>query len=199
VARERFGPAPPPAVRVQLEQLRRRLGAFARWQAEEWANGWTVERRYLEVPLRATLEVDGEPFVVTGRIDRIDQHGDGTWRLLDYKTGEQRRTPQEVHRAPDGGWIDLQLPLYALLVRQLGLEGRVELGFVHLARELDGPVLSLADWSEEELDEAWEVAREVVRQVRRERFWPPSAPPPYDDGLAWICGDDVARGEGGGK
>lgn len=197
VGRERFGTAPPPAVRMQLAQLGRRLAVFASWQAEEADEGWTTERRYLEVPLRAALEVDGAPFFVSGRIDRIDVHRDGRLRLLDYKTGERRRTPEEVHRTPDGGWKDLQLPLYELLVRALGLEGRVELGFVHLSRELDGPTLTLADWSTDEVEEAWEVAREVVRKVREERFWPPSDPPPYDDGLGWICGDGVAPGEGG--
>jgi hypothetical protein len=189
VALERFGSAPPPAVRIQLEQLDRRLARFASWQAEQASGGWTVDRAYLEVALAAELVVDGEPFRIVGRIDRVDRHPAGRVRLLDYKTGDRRRPPEEAHRNGDGAWVDLQLPLYALLAREVTGGGTVELGFVHLGRDLEGDVYTPATWSAGELESAWEAAREVVRAVRAERFWPPSEAPPFDDGLGFVCGD----------
>jgi ATP-dependent helicase/nuclease subunit B len=136
--------------------------------------------------------VDGAPFTLTGRIDRIDRHPDAGCRILDYKTGDQPRRPDEVHRrGPRRAkeWQDLQLPLYRLLVGSLCGSDPVQLGFVNLSRELDGVGLFTADWSEAVLSEAEECAREVVRLVRRGVFWPPAEPPRHDDGFARLCGD----------
>ena len=55
-----------------------------------------------------------------GRIDRIDQR-DGQWAILDYKTGDTARTPQETH-FKSNEWVDLQLPLYLKLAQTLGIE-----------------------------------------------------------------------------
>ena len=44
-------------------------------------------------------------------------------RLLDYKSAEQSVTPEQAHRAGKRGerrWVDLQLPLYELMLRQRG-------------------------------------------------------------------------------
>ena len=52
--------------------------------------------------------------------------------------------------------------------------------------------LAPADWKEEELEEALETARNVVRGVRSATFWPPAAePPPFSDDFAGICHDRV--------
>ena len=92
----RSGPAPRVAVRLQLEQLRRRLRSFATWQAAQARAGWTIDPDLVEVRVEATLDVDGEPFVVTGRIDRVDRHPTAGARLLDYKSAEQSITPDEA-------------------------------------------------------------------------------------------------------
>ena len=80
-------------------------------------------------------------------------------------------------------WVDLQLPLYELLLRRQRLEGQMALGFVNLAQDLRAPILALASWSEEDLGSARRSAESVVRRVRASRFWPPGEPPAYDDGL----------------
>ena len=61
----------------------------------------------LEQPF--SLPVDG--FVVRGRIDRVDRHPDGTYEVIDYKTGSARR-PVELQR-------DLQLGIYAMAAREV--------------------------------------------------------------------------------
>ena len=158
----RSGELPRVAVRLQLEQLRRRLRSFAAWQAAQARAGWTIDPELVEVRVEATLDVDGSPFVVTGRIDRVDRHPTGGSRLLDYKSAEQSVTPEQAHRAGKRGerrWIDLQLPLYELMLRQRGVDGvapgvALELGFVNLGHRLDEDPLALAEWNEDDLAEA---------------------------------------------
>ncbi len=111
----RSGGMPRVAVRLQLEQLRRRLRSFAAWQAAQRRAGWTIDQELVEVRVEATLDIDGSRFVVTGRIDRVDRHPTLGSRLLDYKSAEQSVTPEQAHRAGRRGerrWTDLQLPLY---------------------------------------------------------------------------------------
>jgi hypothetical protein len=193
----RSGGMPPVAVRLQLEQLRRRLRSFAAWQAAQRRAGWTIDPELVEVRVEATLDVDGSPFVVTGRIDRVDRHPTAGSRLLDYKSAEQSVTPEQAHRAGRRGerrWADLQLPLYELMLRQRGATGvpsgnALELGFVNLGHRLNEDPLAPAGWSEDDLADAREMARNVVRAVRARRFWPPGEPPSFSDGLEGLVGD----------
>ncbi|HET8654598.1 MAG TPA: PD-(D/E)XK nuclease family protein [Longimicrobiaceae bacterium] len=186
-ARERFGARPLPAVRIQLEQLRARLGPFARWHAGWVGEGWRVVGVECRTPEEgAGFEVDGEPVQLTGRIDRIDYHPERrAWALFDYKTGDRARHPEETHRAgkPDGRyWTDLQLPLYHHLLpavrddegRRPYAEGEhggsVALAYIALPRDLDGVGPLTAGWSDEELRDADECARDVVRLLRENAF-----------------------------
>jgi RecB family exonuclease len=180
VARARFGAAPLPAVALQLAQLRRRLSAFAGWQAAHAEAGWRIEHVEWEPPDGAIdFVVDGAPMPVRGRVDRIDRHATLGWALLDYKTGEKVKDPDKAHRK-DGRWVDLQLPLYRHLVASLALEGPVALGYV----ALDGAVGSIgermAHWGPDDLAEADEVARDVVRRVRRGEFFERGTREPYE-------------------
>ena len=180
-------------VRVQIEQLRLRLDAFAKKQAEWAAAGWSIE--YTEVPdrsQRAAFEVDGQPFHLRGRIDRIDVHRDTGERVIfDYKSSDSARSPEQTHCQADR-WVDLQLPLYRHLARALGIEGPMKLGYILLPKDVNRIAFQLAGWSDEELEVADEVAREVVRAVRAGRFWPPAEPAPdYSEALAPICQDGV--------
>jgi len=96
-ARARFGPHPHPAVRIQVEQLRGRLRAFSRWQAAWIGQGWrTVGVEVFPAGEGHRFPVDGRPFRITGRIDRVDHHpASGRWILFDYKTSAKVRTPEK--------------------------------------------------------------------------------------------------------
>jgi hypothetical protein len=169
----RFGSEPLPPVLVQVEQLRLRLAGLAKWQATRNFEGWRIMHTELSFEdAKVTLEVDGEPFFITGRIDRIDWHAEtGMWQILDFKTSEKGRSPEKTHR--DGtGWIDLQLPLYRRLAASCGITGVVEMAYVVLPESAEVELLA-ASWTNEELIEAEEKAREVVRALRTETFWPP--------------------------
>lgn len=180
-----FGEAAAPSVYLQVEQLRARLGAFALWQARWAASG----KRILHTELgyehgQVSMDVDGIPFGLLGRIDRIDEdEATGVLYVFDYKVSGKTRSPKD--HLINGEWKNLQLPLYRRLVAGLAADRKVELGYVTLP-DFEDVGESLAGWSEEELRSADEVAAAVIRAVRSEVFWPPSSGLRYDD-FASIC------------
>ncbi len=186
-----FGALPLSAVRVQVEQLRWRLRALARWQAGWAAEGWRIE--HAEVgpePGKAVLVVDGQSMELRGRIDRIDVNtGTGERVVFDYKTSESGNPPEKTHRK-NGKWADLQLPLYRRLLAGLGIDGPVKLGYILLPKDTAKTGASMAEWTDDDLASAEATAAEVIRNVRQERFWPPASPPPaFSESLAAICQD----------
>ena len=184
----RFGDDALPAIALQAEQLKTRLRAFADRQAAWAGAGW----RIVAVEQQGTgegvpFDVDGEPILLRGRIDRIDHNPEtGDWAVLDYKTGNTVDPPEKTHRKGRTGqkeWIDLQLPLYRRLLEGLvDAEGRpvvdydpagdgsVELGYISLPKDPAESAFLLAPWTDAELAEAEEVAREQIRTLRRRTF-----------------------------
>lgn len=197
-----FGTDPLPAVRIQVEQARERLRIFAERQANWRAEGWRVfaAEQKIDSP-HSFLEVDGEPMMLRGRIDRIDIRETNTGlevAILDYKTGDAGHPPEKKHRKKEE-WVDLQLPLYRRLIR--AVEGvpdvdSFQVGYVLLPRELGKTGMHLADWSADELAEADDVAADVIRNIRRENFWPPRDDVEYFREFAAICQDGI-YGTGG--
>lgn len=199
---------------------RPRLLAIGRWWlAQEAARARGIVERATEVKGRLDLTIDGLPFTLTGRADRIDLDAEGRVVLLDYKTG---RPPSE--KAVQS-LLSPQLALEAAMVAAGGFDrsgetrfsGReiAEIAYVHLP---GGPVGG-----------SWEVrgradkgglgpadlaaaARErlegLVRHFRRAETGWPSRPRvqferersgPYDH-LArvaeWAAGEAAEEGEG---
>lgn len=197
LARRRFGESARMAVRLQVEMLRQRLVAFAGVQAQLRREGWRIvywegkERDDDGRPKRrsAALLVDGLPFTITGRIDRIDHHpGEDRYRVLDYKTADGGLKPDATHRHR-GAWVDLQLPLYRDLAVDVLTSDAVELGYINLPKKPGDVRLEIAPWDEQTLIEARDMCFDVIRAVRAGVFWPPKEPPRYEDELAAICAD----------
>ena len=96
--RERFcAPAQEPALReLGIDYLRRAFDG-----------GDLRKPLLLEQPF--SLPLDG--LRVTGRIDRVDRHPDGTYEVIDYKTGSAKRAT-DLQR-------DLQLGVYALAASEV--------------------------------------------------------------------------------
>ncbi|MBL4889658.1 MAG: PD-(D/E)XK nuclease family protein [Candidatus Lindowbacteria bacterium] len=170
-----YGKNPPPAVFIQIDLLKQRLDRLSLWLTDQVTQGWSIKETELEV--EHVFMVDGEPFKVTGHIDRIDQHENGQWRILDYKTNEGAPTPRQNHKKNKEEWKDLQLPLY----REISLLNNIvenpaayplELGYVNIPRDLDNVGLTLADWTDEEYTDALGVFEDVVRSLRSCEFWP---------------------------
>lgn len=165
VANRRFGKTRSATVAVQLQMMQNRLAAFASWQASTARDGWMV--RYTEEDLRFDDFVDakGRSVTLAGRVDRIDQHQKtGQYRVLDYKTSERADRPEATH-VKKNEWVDLQLPLYRLLVQSLGIQSNVQLGYVHLSGDLSAIRESIAKWDRHELDAAEQTARQVAANI----------------------------------
>jgi DNA helicase-2/ATP-dependent DNA helicase PcrA len=139
-----------PRRRPALEALGWRLleGFFER-------GGLAARPAHVEAPFAVGLE----GWTLRGVIDRVDEPtGSGAWRIVDYKTG----SPVPASRLRR----DLQLALYALGARRaLGLDP-LELEIVYLR---DGNRVALAA-TDELLDEAGRIGREVADGVRAGRF-----------------------------
>ncbi len=186
------GADPPAAVIIQHDQLRRRLLAFARWHAAQFEAGWRVQRNLVEAEMQAELDVDGQPFTIVGRIDRIDLHPDRGYRIIDYKTADAGDSPEKTHRVGRAGakrWTDLQLPLYHLLAEPRGVTGAVELGYLLLPKDVENVGFKPSGWSDDDIGSAVAEAERITRDIRNGVFWPPGQALDFDDGLAAICMD----------
>ncbi len=128
-----FGTQPTPAVQVQLASAVVRLHAFARIQAQCFAEGWIIRdvERKVEVDVDTPLAIGS--LQLTGTVDRIEQNATtGALRVIDYKTCSSVKKPAQTHFAPSSHnwfsaaqievlpsrgiakktWKNLQLPLY---------------------------------------------------------------------------------------
>jgi len=87
-----YGRRPWLGVTLAVETAKRRLHAFAAQQVTWHMDGWEIIEcetdRYRSTVSTATI---------SGRIDRIDRHRDGTICVLDYKTTDKPTTPQNSH------------------------------------------------------------------------------------------------------
>ena len=167
------------AVAVQVEQARARLKQFAVEQAALRQEGWRIiaVEAALDGDLCA-LDTEAGPLAISGRIDRIDLHEEtGRIRILDYKTGDSGKSPDKDHlkgKGSDREWTNLQLPLYRHFADRIRGKGipdpfpeQIEVGYLLLPRSGSKSGLALAKWSDDEHEEAIELAcREGARILR---------------------------------
>jgi RecB family exonuclease len=179
--------------------MRQRLGFLAAELARRRNQGWRIAHvEWSPEPGSAALEVDGAAVGLRGKIDRIDVR-DAEWAVVDYKTG----------RAPSGKiesthfqerkkrWINLQLPLYRLLIAGLEPPEHVHLGLCYLPRKAGEDALRFCSWDQEHLAGAEEAARDVVRQMRSLRAGDAielGDTPPSEGALGWMTGERFVRG-----
>ncbi len=169
-----------------------RLIEFSKWQAETSAEGWRIHSIEINGRCNGLSDLKKRRYALVGRIDRIDQWKDSElFRVLDYKTSD---SPQEPHKSHKQGeqWIDLQLPLYRTLVREAGITGKLELGYIHLPGDLSKVGPSMANWTDQELDAADRFSREIATEIidlKIDRVEPGDPAMPSD--FAAICQETV--------
>ncbi len=207
--RRRFGERIPLAARMQAESLKQRLGWFSAWQAQEQVEGWRVkevEKKFeieiAGVTVRGTVdridERDGELRVLDYKTfaklsgkevrtshltrvtaaTRIPTHLDGVEAARVQVISGRSKSPTE-HL-----WKDLQVPLYAVALGEIGAMGYYVLG----ASEGECDVSWWGDFDEEQRESARACAAWVLEQVTAGAFWPPAEKVNHDDFKALAVG-----------
>ena len=170
--RRKYGAGTYPAVRLQFEQIQRRLDRFAAWQTSWRATGWEIkEVEY--APEDAALILETAPDCkIHGRIDRIDYHSaTDTYAVFDYKTSEKAESPKKTHNINQVPyWKDLQLPMYRHLCRSITGDSAVTLGYINIGNDLDAIGENMAEWNETELKDADQLAVHIIQQIQKGEF-----------------------------
>ncbi|RMF42363.1 MAG: hypothetical protein D6753_07750 [Planctomycetota bacterium] len=190
--RSEFGDALSVAMDLQVLQAEQRLRWFADLQAQRAREGWRVEYIESGVSRDEALWIDPakHQLRLIGRIDRIDYHPErDEWAIWDYKTSAAGDGPRRKH-IKGGQWIDLQLPLYRWIARNLEIpeERIVQLGYINLANSREKTGFVDGEFQPEELSAADAVALEIAEQIAAGAFWPDET-----DGPAEVQYDDFAR------
>ncbi len=193
----RMGAEPPALLRLQALSAEERLGALAAHQAEQFRQGWRVEA--VELAIEDAFSLEGVPVKVV--IDRIDRHLDGRVRVVDYKTGARDESPAKAHlrvwktetcpaalgplvdhdRLRGAGWSNVQLPLYAEVVRRAwSLEKIPSVWYAWLPPAVSDAGFNEFAGMEELVPSALAWAGEAVRRIRAGVFWPPAPEVAYD-------------------
>lgn len=134
-----------------------------------------------------------------GRIDRIDvNERSGDFVILDYKSGDEGRSPQGSSSAlpcPSGcgGLARFATAAVSEAGRSSGISTpATKLGFVAFQRSVKQTGFQLADWTDAELLLAEAAAERVVQSIRQGIYWPPNDPSPlFSESLDRICQSHV--------
>jgi DNA helicase-2/ATP-dependent DNA helicase PcrA len=104
------------------------------------------------------------PHLLRGRVDRVDRHPDGSYELIDYKTG-RAKTEEELRE-------DVQLSVYQMGARESwGLETSAQ-SYLYVLTGEKVPV----EHSDEELDRVRATVSEIAGGILKQRFEPTPSP-----------------------
>ena len=171
-------------------------------EAQQREEGWVIEQveSYL-APKEQPFLLGGLP--IHGMIDRIESHPKLGLRIIDFKTKKKPTPVSEAHlrklgrnenpedypawalinhNGKDHRWVNLQVPIYLLALRERYPHRELSSGYVALGMAQNDVRLDI--WEEmtpELLESARECALGVVAAIRAKTFWPPSPKPTYDD------------------
>lgn len=185
-----FGKHVESAVSLQIRQAERRLRFVAAEQAKRIELGWRIHATEAAVAESkgAGVTVDGKRMGLRGRFDRIDhnQHT-GQWAILDYKTHGHKPEKKHLRTNRETGekeWIDLQLPLYRMMIPFLGIDADpqdVQLGYFNVSDKAEETKINIAEFSEPLMKQAEALIHQCVRRIFACDFAPTDQRVMYDD------------------
>ena len=188
-AQQRYGGNVSTAVRLQIVQAEKRLQAVAREQADRREAGWIIHATEASATPKehnSGVDVDGKRMGLSGRFDRIDYHAkDDRWAILDYKTHGHKPEKKHLKKTADGDvWVDLQLPLYRLMIPFLGIDAEpetVQLGYFNVSDKDTETRVNIAEFTEPQMADAIQVIQDCIRSIRTGRFEPTDDRVMFDD------------------
>ena len=71
-----------------------------------------TEQQVFTLFTEKTISVEWDRFILTGRVDRIDQHSDGSLEIIDYKSGRTEVYPEDIQES-------LAMRIYQLILADL--------------------------------------------------------------------------------
>lgn len=180
---------------LQRENLLSRLIAANEQIIQSRLAGWkTVFAEWQFHKEESEAKIAG--WTLRGIIDLIERNEDtGAYRITDYKTSEKPVTPEKAHlhkvtrqskadtepkiysdfhyKGKLHRWQDLQLPLYAWVLREkLGVDSQI--CYFQLPRALnEAGRVSWDNFDNEALDSALQCANEIVKNIQSNIYWPP--------------------------
>ncbi len=169
---------PPPGHIVfeqEVKELRRAALSFLNMERQALTSGDDGTWRHFEygfggeAPGARYALADGTSLSIKGRVDRIDQLANGTWRIIDYKTGAASRYQKNPKLGKFNGGRQLQPALYAGALAEL-LDGIVT-RFEYRFPTERGQNSSVA-YTSTELDEARPVITQMLDHLTRGTFVP---------------------------
>ena len=100
-----------PAALPYVVRWRKQIPGYIAWANAHEEAGWTFA--FGEYQSERVLSWDGGGIRLKGRLDRVDQHAEGHWMVLDYKTTDKGRLKRKLVEREDH-----QLSFYGLLLEQ---------------------------------------------------------------------------------
>ncbi len=179
---ERLGKKLSISMKLQIDNLKRKLALFCEWHTDTARQGWLNISSEHPLPESSAVSLsNGTIIPFTGRIDRLDYNpASNTLRIIDIKTSDEPYTFEKCLRR--GEWIDPQLPLYGTflagaldsLPAQCQSPAAIELLLLNLSSK-DTYTEATLTLSEEISTSSIHIAQTVAEHILAAKFFPPKA------------------------
>ncbi len=180
-----FGTELSAQVKFQIHSLKERLCASAKEQSQHALAGWRII--HAEKKISFNLEYldansQKQECKISGRIDRIDEHSNGSILALDYKTIDKLKLSKNSspamseHLSQKKGeiiWKDLQLPLYKRALEDMGYaKEKIFTGYFLAPKNIGQTKIDVWEIDEDVYSKALELAKKISASIYNYEFLP---------------------------
>lgn len=200
----------PLSVHISLMSAVQRLKGVARVQASLVAEGWDIMEAEAGEAWkdRERWQLNRGGFTISGRIDRIDiNRNTGAIRIIDYKSSDTATSPDKAHMkqrkgdvpewnlfrqvketakgatAKDSQWIDLQLPIYALIYANgKKVPENLEVAYFNLPKAISQTGVYVWDgFGPQHVESAEKCLDGAIESIAKGMFWEPAPKVRYEN------------------